>query len=427
MTTSPVKRIRKTESPTELPRSVVLLTIGSRGDVAPLITLAAEMKRRDPTMRPCVVTHPEHADLVTRQNVEFRSLGGSSNALLDLVTRHRVIGPSLLREANELFMPMLDEMTEAGWRACHDAQLILTSPFSFLGPHIAEARKIPLVYVSMIPWTSTNEFPHPFTQRSLDHTAGPLLSSISYRVLDSAIWLLVKGVINTWRTTRLLLPESAAPDLTKHPCIYMNSTVFIPRPSDYPEDHIMCGNIVHLTEDESRIPSHVVKFVKEAKSPIVYIGFGSVVSSSLQETMDAVLDELTKTNLTTLVALGQSDVDVKPAPRRMVVKEINHGWLFPKVAVTVHHAGAGTLMASVICGRPSLCMPFFGDQIFNTKRGVELGIAIAMEIPDAELIVAAVKNKELSERTCAVGLQIRKERGISNLLKELPALVHKQM
>jgi hypothetical protein len=50
-----------------------------------------------------------------------------------------------------------------------------------------------------------------------------------------------------------------------------------------------------------------------------------------------------------------------------------------------------------------------------------------MEIPDAELIVATVENKELAERTCAVGLQIRKERGISDLLEELPALVHKKM
>jgi UDP:flavonoid glycosyltransferase YjiC (YdhE family) len=41
-----------------------------------------------------------------------------------------------------------------------------------------------------------------------------------------------------------------------------------------------------------------------------------------------------------------------------------HDWLFERVSAVVHHGGAGTTSAGLRCGKPTVIIPFFGDQFF---------------------------------------------------------------
>ena len=41
-----------------------------------------------------------------------------------------------------------------------------------------------------------------------------------------------------------------------------------------------------------------------------------------------------------------------------------HDWLFKRVSCVVHHGGAGTTAAGIALGRPTVIVPFFGDQPF---------------------------------------------------------------
>ena len=41
-----------------------------------------------------------------------------------------------------------------------------------------------------------------------------------------------------------------------------------------------------------------------------------------------------------------------------------HDWLFPRVKAVVHHGGAGTTAIGLKCGKPTMIVPFFGDQPF---------------------------------------------------------------
>lgn len=41
-----------------------------------------------------------------------------------------------------------------------------------------------------------------------------------------------------------------------------------------------------------------------------------------------------------------------------------HDWLFPRVSAVVHHGGAGTTAIGLKCGKPTMIVPFFGDQPF---------------------------------------------------------------
>lgn len=43
---------------------------------------------------------------------------------------------------------------------------------------------------------------------------------------------------------------------------------------------------------------------------------------------------------------------------------VPHDWLFQHVSCVVHHGGAGTTAAGIKAGRPTVVVPFFGDQPF---------------------------------------------------------------
>ena len=49
-------------------------------------------------------------------------------------------------------------------------------------------------------------------------------------------------------------------------------------------------------------------------------------------------------------------------------------WLFDRVSAVVHHGGAGTTAAGITAGRPTLVVPFGGDQPFWASRVQALGI-----------------------------------------------------
>lgn len=43
---------------------------------------------------------------------------------------------------------------------------------------------------------------------------------------------------------------------------------------------------------------------------------------------------------------------------------VPHDWLFKHVSCVVHHGGAGTTAAGIALGKPTVVVPFFGDQPF---------------------------------------------------------------
>ena len=51
---------------------------------------------------------------------------------------------------------------------------------------------------------------------------------------------------------------------------------------------------------------------------------------------------------------------------------IPHDWLFDKerVSAVVHHGGAGTTAIGLAKGRPTVVVPFFGDQAFWGTRSL---------------------------------------------------------
>lgn len=96
---------------------------------------------------------------------------------------------------------------------------------------------------------------------------------------------------------------------------------------------------------------------------------------------------------------------------------VPHDWLFQHVSCVVHHGGAGTTAAGIATGKPTIVVPFFGDQPFWGAMVARAG-AGPLPIPYKQLtadklaaaILEAIKPETL-EMAKELGGKIKEERG----------------
>ena len=112
-------------------------------------------------------------------------------------------------------------------------------------------------------------------------------------------------------------------------------------------------------------------------------------------------------------------------------EEALHGWLFPRMAATVYHGGAGTTGAAIRAGKPSVVTPFIADQFAWARLLNARGFAPAPLphcIPTADALAAAIKtalsDDAMRERARTIGSAVRGEDGLARAVAAIERAVH---
>ena len=113
-------------------------------------------------------------------------------------------------------------------------------------------------------------------------------------------------------------------------------------------------------------PSDELSKFLEAGPPPVYIGFGSIVIDDPDAFTKLIYKAVEMTGVRALVSKGWGGLGGEnDVPENVfMLGNTPHDWLFPRVSAVVHHGGAGTTAIGLKCGRPTMIVPFFGDQEF---------------------------------------------------------------
>lgn len=137
-------------------------------------------------------------------------------------------------------------------------------------------------------------------------------------------------------------------------------------------------------------PTTLVSFIQNGPLPI-YIGFGSIVVDDPQALTATILEAICRAGVRAIVSRGWSTLGAitKLPPNVFITDDCPHDWLFKHVACVVHHGGAGTAAAAIAAGKPSVVVPFFGDQPFWGKILAQASAASA-PVPAKSLTAAAL-------------------------------------
>jgi UDP:flavonoid glycosyltransferase YjiC (YdhE family) len=119
-----------------------------------------------------------------------------------------------------------------------------------------------------------------------------------------------------------------------------------------------------MSESNYTPPQEIVSFLEAGPKPI-YIGFGSIVVDNPNKLTKIIFEAVKKTGQRALVSKGWGNLGADEVPENiLMIGNCPHDWLFRQVSCVIHHGGAGTTAAGLALGRPTIIIPFFGDQQF---------------------------------------------------------------
>lgn len=97
----------------------------------------------------------------------------------------------------------------------------------------------------------------------------------------------------------------------------------------------------------------------------VYVGFGSIVVDDPLKLTKLIFEAVRLTGVRAIVSKGWGGVGTDDVPDGIyLIGNCPHDWLFQRVSCVIHHGGAGTTAAGIALGKPTVVVPFFGDQPF---------------------------------------------------------------
>lgn len=378
---------------------IVVLIVGTRGDVQPFLAMAKRLQAFGHHVR--LATHSNFRDFVKSGGIDFYPLGGDPRVLTGYMARNKGLIPS---GPGEIFVQrkQLKAIIESLLPACTEpdietgepfrAQAIIANPPAYGHAHVAEALGVPLHIFFTMPWTPTYEFPHP-----LARVPQPAAYWLSYIVVDLLIWWGIRGLINEFRKKKLNLPPIAYfstyhGSLSHFPTGYMWSPHVVPKPKDWGSLVDIVGYCVLNLGSNYQPPEDFIKWIQNGPKP-VYIGFGSMPLEDAIKTTDIILEALRNTGQRGILDRGWGDLGTfQDIPEDVfLVAEYPHDWLFPQCAAVVHHGGAGTTAAGLRAGCPTTIVPFFGDQFFWGDRIHQKGLGPA-PIPIEQLSVEGLSD-----------------------------------
>ncbi|KAH7091030.1 sterol 3-beta-glucosyltransferase [Paraphoma chrysanthemicola] len=419
------------------PLTIVCLTIGSRGDVQPYIALCKELLKEGHRAR--IATHAEFEPWVRKHGIDFAPVDGNPAELMRICVEHGMFTYNFMKEANSKFRGWLDDVCSSSWRACQGADVLIESPSTMAGIHIAEALEIPYFRAFTMPWTRTRAYPHAFSV--LEKKMGGGYNSITYITFDTIFWTAISGQINKWRRRELGLQSTTQTKMQANlrPFLYNFSPHVVPPPLDWP-DWIRVTGYWFLDEgDVYEPPAELTAFIAQARKDekkLVYVGFGSIVIDDPAALTRTVVDSVLKADVRCVLSKGWSDrLETKDAskpevplpPEIFQIQAAPHDWLFKQMDAAVHHGGSGTTGASLRAGIPTIIKPFFGDQYFFAQRVEDMGVGIWLKKVNTSVFSRALWEATNSQRMIVkarvLGQKIRKDNGtqvaIQTIYREL--------
>jgi len=147
-----------------------------------------------------------------------------------------------------------------------------------------------------------------------------------------------------------------------------------------------------LLRDRTPLPEVVERFLADGAPP-VYLGFGSMRATD--ETSRILVEAARALGLRSILSQGWGELAPIDAARDCLsIGDLAHEALFPRVAAVVHHGGAGTTATAARAGAPQVIVPHNYDQPYWAHRVEMLGVGARGPASDrlsVESIVTALR------------------------------------
>lgn len=359
------------------PRDHLLLAMGSRGDVEPMVALAVGLVAAGHRAR--VLGLADYAPLAAAYGVEYVPVDARIDDALAMV--HGRVGRRLLSTAPAQGLVLRSWMrslaapfADAVLGTAMPDEVVLTGVLTRdVATALAEARgchPVLVVHTAQVPTMlrESHFFAHWFTGvEALDR----LGVRLSWEVSTS----LGRDVaVHVRRRLGLRVPRmrEATGLGDAFPTVVTASPLLVPPAADWPAGTHQTGALV-LPEQPFTPDEELESFLTHGATP-VYVGFGSMARTTGAEVGALVTEAARLAGLRVVTPADPGQPTSRLSTDVLTVAEVPHARLFPQMQAVVHHGGAGTSTAGLRAGVPSAAVAFGADQPFHARRLHALGV-----------------------------------------------------
>lgn len=410
---------------------IIIFAAGTEGDVRPFLALGQGLAAAGHEV--VLATGEDSAARARALGLEHAPLSNNVRALAErypgMLDGRLQLGMMrvLLREMRQ----MAQAWAQEGMAAAQGATLIIGSGnVALVGASVAEKLGVPFVVASVQPFEPSRDLPPVM----LKPAKRPGLVNLALHHLTRAmIWQSGRKPMNIVRRDLGLAPYSWAGPWERAygygaPTLYGFSRHLLPVQPEWPARFSVVG-FFNLPQAQGYEPPPELARFLAAGPPPAYIGFGSMVSGRTAELGQIVAEALRMTGGRAVLARGWMGLgrELADHPGICLVNDVPHDWLFPRMALAVHHCGAGTVAAAVQAGIPTVPVPFAGDQFFNGWQLGRLGVAtpaLDQRRLDAAGLAGAMRQaaaEDMRARAAALGALTRAEDGVGAAIGQLKA------
>ncbi len=382
---------------------LLLSSIGSRGDVQPIIALGVELQALGHHVRLCVA--PNFKEWIESYGLECMPIGPD----LRKVAGGNLRSNPALPRSEEQRQQLADQSVRAQFQVLAEAArgcdlVVGAGALQIALRSIAEAQKVPYVFAAYCPAVLPSaKYPPPKTGGSHPQSLAEAANQQLWKQNEDEFNARFGAVLNQEREKIGLGPVVSvrAYMFTDRPWLAADP-VLAPAFPDAGMQVVQTG--AWMLSDGAALPSDLEDFLAGGAPPI-YLGFGSM--QAYEETGRKLIEAARALGLRSILSQGWGDL----APGDggddcMSVGDVNHGKLFPRMAGIVHHGGSGTTTAAARAGRPQVAIPHNYDQFYWAHRVHALGVGVSGPTRDeltVEVLVQALR--ECLQPEIAAGAQ----------------------
>jgi UDP:flavonoid glycosyltransferase YjiC (YdhE family) len=367
------------------PKRILLATLGSLGDLHPMLALGLELKQRGHHVT--VATTEAYRGKVESIGLHFHRMRPDWDPTdPELIAKCEDLktGPEVL--LRELVLPHLRESHRDLLTAAEESDYMITSELCFGAPLIAEQLRLP--------WASVILSPTSFFSA---YDPSLLVNAPSVYRLRRAGWLVNRTILELgklasrhwWTPVRELRR-----DLGLNPdCDPLFRDKYSPRlvlalfgrslalsQPDWPKQTVQPGfaffDKAPETEIKGQIDATIEAFLSAGPPPIVFT-LGSTAVHNPGSFFEASLEAARQLGQRALL-IGFKQTLSETNSDALAVAYAPYSEVFSRAAAIVHQGGSGTTGQSLRAGRPQLIIPYGWDQPDNGARIARSGAGLTL-------------------------------------------------
>jgi vancomycin aglycone glucosyltransferase len=363
----------------------LLSSVGTRGDVQPIVALALKVRELGHDARLCVP--PNFVAWVQGLGFEAVAVGVEMRAPAKGAAP---LTAEELRRLREAMPDLVTDQFEKVGPAAEGCDVILgANAHQYAARSIAERRGVPYFTALYAPVAipSPDHAPPPGPGQAW--ATGDAATNTRRWAENVRAWnerALERVNHNRARLGLAAIDDVLRYNITEHPWLAADAEL-APLPATPGFEIFQTG--AWILPDAALLPPELEAFLAAGPPPL-YLGFGSMPAPP--GASRALVDAARAVGRRAIISKGWAELELTDgATDCIAIGDVNQQALFPRVAAVVHHGGAGTTATAARAGAPQVVAPMFSDQFYWASRVRALGIGAAAAGLTAEALASGLR------------------------------------